>query len=55
MGGLCDNIGLVLPCLPSGSRHVSLHYLAVMTQPSGIPILSPVLIMHVGEILIYRL
>ena len=31
--------------------HMSLHHLAVMTQLSGIPILSPVhvLFMHVGD------
>ena len=32
VGDLCDNIGLVLAYLPSGA--MSLHYLAVMTQPS---------------------
>ena len=38
MGDLCDNIGLVLV---SPSQY--------MTQPYGIPILSPVLFMHVGD------
>ena len=35
-------------CLPSGSIiiHMSLHHLAVITQPSGIPIVSPVLFMQ---------
>ena len=34
MGYLCDNIGLVLVCLPSGSTSPSQY----MTQPSRIPI-----------------
>ena len=47
LGYLCDNIGLVQECLPSGSEvYMSQHHLACMTQPSGIPILSPV---HVGN------
>ena len=49
MGYLCDNIGLVLVCLPSGSTDVAASPSWYMTQPSGIPILSPVLFMHVGD------
>ena len=41
LGYPCDNIGLVLACLLTGV-HMSLHHLAIMTQPSGIPILSPI-------------
>ena len=40
---LCDNIGLVLACLPRGSTG------QYMTQPSGIPILFHVLFMHVND------
>ena len=43
---LATHVGLVVGCLPSGSIHMSLHHLAVMTQLSGIPILSPALFMH---------
>ena len=46
---LCDNIGPVLVCLPSGSTDVTTSPSRYMTQPSGIPILSPVLFMHVGD------
>ena len=46
---LCDNIGPVLVCLPSGSTDVTPSPSRYMTQPSGIPILSPVLFMHVGD------
>ena len=46
---LCDNIGLVLVCLPSGSIDVAASPSQYMIQPSGIPILSPVLFMHVGD------
>ena len=46
---LCDNIGLMLACLPSGSTDVTASASLYMTQPSGIPILSPVLFMHVGD------
>ena len=46
---LCDNIGLVLVCLPSGSTDVTTSPRQYMTKPSGIPILSPVLFMHVGD------
>ena len=46
---LCDNIGLVLVCLPSGSTDVTTSPSQYMTQPSRIPILSPVLFMHVGD------
>ena len=48
---LCDNIGLVLVCLPSGSTDVaaSPSQYIYMIPPSGIPILSPVLFMHVGD------
>ena len=34
---LCNNIGLVLACILSGSTYV------IITQPSGIPTFSPVL------------
>ena len=54
MGYLCDNIGLVLVCLPSGSTDVTTSPSQYMTQPSGIPILSPVLFMHVGDPYISR-
>ena len=56
LGYLCDNIGLMLACLPSGSTNATGSPSRYMTQPSGIPILSPVLFMHVGdpeELLIY--
>ena len=43
---LCD---LVLVCLPSGSTDVTTSPSRYMFQPSGIPILSPVLFMHVGD------
>ena len=46
---LCDNIGLMLACLLSGSTDVTASASLYMTQPSGIPILSPVLFMHVGN------
>ena len=46
---LCDNIGLVLVCLLSGSTDVTASPSQYMIQPSGIPILSPVLFMHVGD------
>ena len=46
---LCDNIGLVLVCLPSGSTDVAVSPSQYVIQPSGIPILSPVLFMHVGD------
>ena len=46
---LCDNIGLVLVYLPSGSTDVTTSPSRYITQPSGIPILSPVLFMHVGD------
>ena len=49
MGYLCDNIGLALACLPSGTTGVTGSPSCYMTQPSGIPILSPVLFMHVGD------
>ena len=57
MEDLCDNIGLVLVCLPSGSTDVAASPSQYMIQPSGIPILSPVLFMHVGDpyILIFDL
>ena len=50
MWGTSATIGLVLVCLPSGSTDVAAspsQY--IMTQPSGIPSLSPVLFMHVGN------
>ena len=43
------NIGLVLVCLPSRSTDVTTSPSRYMTQPSGVPILSPVLFMHVGD------
>ena len=46
LGDLCDNIGLVGVYLLSGA--MSLHHLAIMTKPD-IPILSPLLFMHVGH------
>ena len=46
---LCHNIGPVLVYLPSGSTDVTTAPSRYMTQPSGIPILSPVLFMHVGD------
>ena len=49
LGCLCDNIGLVLVCLPSGSTDVAPSPSQYMTQLSGIPILSPVLFMHIGD------
>ena len=45
-------IGLVLVCLPSGSTDVTTSPSWYMTQPSGIPILSPVLFIHVGDLYI---
>ena len=44
MEDLCDNIGLVLVCIPSGSTDVAASPSQYMIQPSGIPILSPVLL-----------
>ena len=49
MGCLCDNIGLILACLPSGSTDVTASASRYITKPSRIPILSPVLFMHVGD------
>ena len=46
MEDLCDNIGLVLVCLPSGSTDVAASPSQYMIQPSGIPIFS---FMHVGD------
>ena len=46
LGYLCDNIGIVLVCLPSGSTDITPSPSQYMTQPS---ILSPVLVMHVGD------
>ena len=46
---LCNNTGLVLVCLPSGSTDVTTSPSRYMTQPSGIPILSRVLFMHVHD------
>ena len=46
---LCNNIGPVLVCLLSGSTDVTTSPSRYMTQPSGNPILSPVLFMHVGD------
>ena len=41
-------LGLMLACLPSGTDATA-SASQYMTQPSGIPILSPVLFMHVGD------
>ena len=49
MGDLCDNIGLVVGCLPSASTYVTASPSQYMTQLSGIPILTPALFMHVGD------
>ena len=49
LGYLCDNIGLILACLPSGSTDATASASRYITKPSGIPILSPVLFMHVGD------
>ena len=49
MGYLCNNIGPVLVCLPSGSTDVTTALSRYMTQPSGIPILSLVPFMYVGD------
>ena len=46
---VCNNIGLVQVCIPSGSTGVTGLPSRYMTQPSGMPILSPVLFMHVGD------
>ena len=43
---ICDNIGPVFVCLP---RDVTTAPSRYMNQPSRIPILSPVLFMHVGD------
>ena len=48
-GYLRDNIGPVLVYLPSGSTDVTTAPSRYMTQPSGIPILSPVLFVHVAD------
>ena len=40
VGYLCNNIGLVLACLPSGTTGITGSPSCYMTQPSGIPILS---------------
>ena len=49
VGYLCDNIGLILACLPSGSTDVTASARRYITNPSGIPILSPVLFMRVDD------
>ena len=46
VGDLCNNIGLVLVCLPSGSTDVTPSPSQYMIQLS---ILSPVLFIHVGD------
>ena len=48
-GDVCDNIGLMVVYVFRVEVHMLLHHLAVMIQPSGIPVLSPVLFMHVGD------
>ena len=54
VGYLCDNIGLILACLPSGSTDVTASDSRYITKPSGIPILSPVLFIRVGDPYILR-
>ena len=49
LGYLCDNIGLILACPPSGSTDVTASASWYITKPSGIPILSPVLFMRVSD------
>ena len=49
MGDLGDNIELVLACILSGSTNATASLSRYMTKPSAIPILSPVLFMHVGD------
>ena len=50
LGYFCNNIiGLGLACLPSGSTDVAASPSNSMTQPSGIPILSCILFMHVDN------
>ena len=49
VGYFCNNIGLVLACLPGGTTGVTGSPSRYMTQPPGIPILSPILFMHVGD------
>ena len=39
----------VLTCLPHGSTNATASPSQYMTQPSRIPILSPILFMHVGD------
>ena len=39
----------ILTCLPNGSTDVTASASRYITKPSGIPILSPVLFMHVGD------
>ena len=48
---LSDNIGFMLACLLQGSTNATASPSQYMTQPSGIPILSPTLytFMHVGD------
>ena len=52
LAGIQYYIGLVLACLLSGSTDVTASPSRCMTQLSGIPILSSVLIMHVGNLYI---
>ena len=48
LGYLCDNIVLVLACLPSGSTDVTASP-SRYDQATQDPILSPVFFMHVGD------
>ena len=49
LGYFCDNIGPEVACLPSGTTGVTGSLSCYMTQPSGIPILSCVLFMQIGD------
>ena len=49
MEDLCDT---VLACLLSGSTNTTASPSRYITKPSGIPILSPVLFMYIGDLYI---
>ena len=51
---VCDNIGLVLACLPSGSTNATGSPSCFMTQPSGIPILSPLCMLVIPIFLLFK-
>ena len=53
LGYLCINTRLVLVCLPSGSTDVTPSPSQYTTPLSRIPILSPVLFMHVDDPLLF--